>query len=61
MTTLRVLHVDDEPDIREVVEFSLGLDPGLVVRSCASGMSLPVCDWITMRLDATAHDMGFSC
>jgi CheY-like chemotaxis protein len=37
MTAFRVLHVDDEPDIREVVEFSLGLDPGLVVRSCASG------------------------
>ena len=35
--TLRVLHVDDEPDIREVVELSLGLDPDLVVRSCASG------------------------
>jgi CheY-like chemotaxis protein len=37
MTALRVLHVDDEPDIREVVEFSLGLDPDLVTRSCASG------------------------
>lgn len=35
--TTRVLHVDDEPDIREVVEMSLGLDPDLVVRSCASG------------------------
>jgi CheY-like chemotaxis protein/HPt (histidine-containing phosphotransfer) domain-containing protein len=37
MTALRVLHVDDEPDIRLVVELSLGLDPGLVVCSCASG------------------------
>jgi CheY-like chemotaxis protein len=37
MTALRVLHVDDEPDIREVVEFSLGLDADLVMRSCASG------------------------
>jgi CheY-like chemotaxis protein len=37
MTALRVLHVDDEADIREVVEFSLGLDPNLVMRSCASG------------------------
>jgi two-component system OmpR family response regulator len=37
MTTLRVLHVDDEPDIREVVEISLGLDPGLSTRNCASG------------------------
>ncbi len=37
MNPLRVLHVDDEPDIREVVELSLGLDPDLVMRSCASG------------------------
>lgn len=37
MTAARVLHVDDEPDIREVVELSLGLDPDLTVRSCSSG------------------------
>jgi CheY-like chemotaxis protein len=37
MTGLRILHVDDEPDIREVVELSLGLDPAFTVRSCASG------------------------
>jgi CheY-like chemotaxis protein len=37
MTTLRVLHVDDEPDIREVVDISLGLDPGFSTRNCASG------------------------
>jgi CheY-like chemotaxis protein len=37
MTSLRILHVDDEPDIREVVELSLGLDPAFSVRSCASG------------------------
>lgn len=37
MTALRILHVDDEPDIREVVELSLGLDPDFSVRSCASG------------------------
>ncbi len=37
MTALRVLVVDDEPDIREVVEISLGLDPELTVRSCSSG------------------------
>jgi len=34
---LRILHVDDEPDIREVVEISLGLDPELSTRCCASG------------------------
>ncbi len=37
MTALRILHVDDEPDIREVVELSLLLDPAFAVRSCASG------------------------
>jgi len=37
MTAFRVLHVDDEPDIREVVEISLGLDPEFLPRSCASG------------------------
>jgi CheY-like chemotaxis protein len=33
----RVLHVEDEPDIREVVKLSLALDPQLTVRSCGSG------------------------
>jgi CheY-like chemotaxis protein len=37
MTTIRILHVDDEPDIREVVELSLGLDPAFTVQSCGSG------------------------
>jgi CheY-like chemotaxis protein/HPt (histidine-containing phosphotransfer) domain-containing protein len=37
MTAVRVLHVDDEPDIREIVEMSLALDPDLTVRGCASG------------------------
>jgi CheY-like chemotaxis protein len=37
MTAVRVLHVDDEPDIREVVEISLGFDPAFVTRGCSSG------------------------
>jgi CheY-like chemotaxis protein len=37
MIALRILHVDDEPDIREVVNMSLGLDPDFETRSCASG------------------------
>jgi CheY-like chemotaxis protein len=47
MTELRVLHVDDEPDIREVVEISLGLDPGLLTQSYASGQEALVAatDW----------------
>ncbi len=47
MTPLRILHVDDEPDIREVVELSLAIDPGLAVRTCASGGDAlaTVADW----------------
>jgi CheY-like chemotaxis protein len=47
MTTLRILHVDDDPDIREVVEISLGLDPGFTTRSCGSGKEALVAavDW----------------
>jgi CheY-like chemotaxis protein/HPt (histidine-containing phosphotransfer) domain-containing protein len=37
MTAIRILHVDDEPDIREVVELSLGLDPAFATRCCGSG------------------------
>jgi two-component system OmpR family response regulator len=37
MTSLRILHVDDEPDIRDVVEMSLGLDPEFTIKSCSSG------------------------
>jgi CheY-like chemotaxis protein len=37
MSMIRILHVDDEPDIREVIEISLGLDPDFELRSCESG------------------------
>jgi two-component system OmpR family response regulator len=37
MRSLRVLHIDDETDIRDVAALSLELDPELAVRSCASG------------------------
>jgi DNA-binding response OmpR family regulator len=36
MSALRVLHVDDEPDIRTTVEISLGQDPAFAVRTCES-------------------------
>jgi CheY-like chemotaxis protein len=41
------MHIDDEPDIREVVELSLRLDPELTTRSCASGSDAlsEVDDW----------------
>jgi CheY-like chemotaxis protein len=37
MNAIRILHVDDEPDIREVVDLSLELNPDFEVRACASG------------------------
>jgi CheY-like chemotaxis protein len=47
MTSFRILHVDDEPDIREVVEISLGLDPDFATRCCGSGEEALVAaiDW----------------
>jgi CheY-like chemotaxis protein len=37
LTAARIVHADDESEMREVVRRSLGLDPDLVVQSCASG------------------------
>jgi DNA-binding NarL/FixJ family response regulator len=37
MAAIRILHIDDEADIREVMEISLGLDPDFFTRSCESG------------------------
>ena len=37
MSAIRVLLVDDEPDIREVADISLCLDDEFEVRTCASG------------------------
>lgn len=37
MSQVRILHVDDEPDIREIVDASLSLNPDFQVRTCASG------------------------
>ena len=37
MNVCRLLHVEDEADIREVVEISLSLDPAIVLKSCACG------------------------
>jgi CheY-like chemotaxis protein len=37
MSAIRILHVDDEPDIREIVDMSLGMNADFEVRACASG------------------------
>ena len=34
---MKVLYVDDEPDIREIAELALGLDPEVEVRTAGSG------------------------
>jgi CheY-like chemotaxis protein len=37
MNPIRILHVDDEPDIRDIVDMSLNLNPDFRVRACGSG------------------------
>jgi two-component system, OmpR family, response regulator len=37
VSSLQVLYVDDEPDIREIAAIALGLDPGISVRLAESG------------------------
>ena len=37
MIPTRILYVDDDPDIRHIVELSLALDPSLQIRAAASG------------------------
>jgi CheY-like chemotaxis protein len=60
-----ILHVDDEPDIREVVQLSLGLMDGWNVRSVASGREalgvlrhaapdLVLLDYMMPEMDGTA-------
>jgi two-component system OmpR family response regulator len=36
---MRILHIDDEPDIREVTALALGIDPGIELTSCPSGQA----------------------
>ncbi len=38
MSNYRVLHVEDEPDLRDVVQLSLSLDPDITVKSCDGGL-----------------------
>lgn len=61
MTALRVLHIDDDSDIREVVEVSLALDPDIDMRSCGSGREALklVADWPPdlILLDAAMPEM----
>lgn len=36
--SIRILYVDDEPDLREIAVMSLELDPDFEVRDCANGI-----------------------
>jgi CheY-like chemotaxis protein len=37
MADFRILYVDDDPDAREVIGASLGMDPEFEIRACATG------------------------
>ncbi len=58
----RILHVDDDADIRDLVELSLGQEPDLVTRNCASGKeALAIAaDWTPslILLDVIMPGMG---
>ena len=38
MTSLQVLQVEDQDDIRDIVTISLSVDPGIALKTAASGM-----------------------
>lgn len=52
MTSIKILHVDDEPDIREVAALALELDPAFDLRSAASGEEA-----LTILADGFAADV----
>ena len=58
---MRVLYVDDEPDIREIAEMSLSLDPAFDVRTAPSGAAALalIADWPpdVMLLDVMMPEM----
>ena len=58
MSAIRILHVDDEPDIREVVDLSLGLNPDFEVRACSSGAEAitVAAEWSPFLHSARCHD-----
>lgn len=64
MPALKVLYVDDEADIREVAAMSLEMDPGMEVRTAASGAeALALLDaggWVpdVLLLDVMMPGMG---
>lgn len=56
--TLRILYVDDDGDIRTIVEMALSLDPAVTVRAAASGAAaLRLIDTDPWRPDAIILDV----
>lgn len=61
---LNLLYVDDDADIRTIVELALGLDPAITARTAASGSaavtSLLLSDWSpdVIVLDVMMPDMS---
>lgn len=58
---IRILYVDDEPDLRELAAMSLELDPEFEVRTCASGAdaiaAVPAFDPALVLLDVMMPGM----
>ena len=48
MSSFRILHVDDDPLMRDIVELSLGLNPTFVLKTCTSGEEAltMAADWV---------------
>jgi CheY-like chemotaxis protein len=55
MSCYRVLHVEDEPDIREVVKIALALDPEMAVKSCSNAAEA-LCEAAEWRPDVILMD-----
>jgi two-component system, OmpR family, response regulator len=45
MSQIRILHVDDEPDIREIVDASLSLNPDFQVRASGVDALAAAAEW----------------
>jgi CheY-like chemotaxis protein len=65
VSTFHILHVDDDPDLREIVKLSLGLDPAMSVESCGRAdealaraadvkPDLVLCDVVMPEMDGPA-------
>lgn len=61
MNSFRILHVDDDPLMREIVELSLGLDPSFTLMTCVNGDEAlaMAADWAPdlILCDVTMPDM----